>query len=62
MKSKREEEKDSRLKAVWRWKETIPGELRIFIGLIIKMGLYKEPRLVLYWLKRGRNGWRKISK
>jgi len=61
-KSKREEKKDPGLKAVRRWKETTPGELRIFIGLIIKMGLHKESRLALYWSKRGRNGWRKISK
>ena len=61
-KSKREEKKGTGLKAVRRWKETTPGELRIFIGLIIKMGLHKEPRLGLYWSKRGRNGWRRISK
>jgi len=47
---------------VRQWKETTAAELRIFIGLTIKMGLHKEPRLRLYWSKRGRNGWRKISK
>jgi len=61
-KSKREEKKGTGLKAVGRWKETTPGKLRIFIGLIIKMGLHKEPRLGIYWSKRGRNGWRRISK
>ena len=45
-----------------QWKATTAAELRIFIGLTIKMGLHKEPRLGLYWSKRGRNGWRKISK
>ncbi|PUU76152.1 hypothetical protein B9Z19DRAFT_991486, partial [Tuber borchii] len=43
-------------------KETMPGELRIFVGLIIKISLHKELRLALYWSKRGRNGWRKILK
>ncbi|RPA93917.1 hypothetical protein L873DRAFT_1846944, partial [Choiromyces venosus 120613-1] len=44
-KSKREGRKATGLKALRRWKETTPGELRIFIGLVIKMALHKEARL-----------------
>ena len=44
------------------WKDTTPGELRIFIGLTIKMGLHKEPGRALYWSRQGRNGWTKIWK
>lgn len=44
------------------WTETTAAELKIFVGLTIKMGLHKEARVPLYWSKRGQNGWRKISK
>ena len=44
------------------WKDTTPGELRIFVGFTIKMGLHKEPGRALYWSRQGRNGWTKIWK
>lgn len=61
-KSKEKPSSGSAKPRVCQWKETTAAELRIFIGLTIKIVLHKKPRLGLYWSKRGRNRWRKISK
>ena len=45
-----------------KWHKTEASELRVWIGLIIRMGLHKEPSTSLYWSKGGSNGWRKIKK
>jgi len=52
----------NRLGAERRWKEITAAELKVFIGLTIKMGLYKEAMVPLYWSRKRQNGWRKISK
>lgn len=45
-----------------KWHKTSASELRVWIGLIIQMGLHKEPFTSLYWSKSSSNGWRKIKK
>lgn len=44
------------------WKDTTSHELKVWIGITIKMGLHKEAALALYWSKAGRNSWRKVSR
>ena len=51
-----------REKRIRPWRETTAGELKVWIGIVIKMGLYRELALARYWSKKGRNGRRKVSK
>ena len=44
------------------WRETTAAELKVWFGLIIKMGVHREPALPLHWNKRARASWRQISK
>ena len=45
-----------------KWHKTTASELKVWIGLIIHMGLHKEPSISLYWSKGSSYGWRKIKK
>lgn len=43
------------------WRATTAAELKVWFGLIIKMGLHQESSPAQHCSKEGRNGWRKTS-
>ena len=45
-----------------KWHNTTASELKVWIGLIIQMGLHKEPSTSLYWSKGSSYGWRRVKK
>lgn len=44
-----------------KWVPTLAGELKVWFGLTIKMGLHREPSIALHWSKEASNGWWKTS-